>query len=87
MDKTSLAKMAVGATVVVGGTIVALPLLGFTSAGVGAGTVAAVVQSKIGCVAAGSTFAALQSAGAAGTAITTKAALGGVGAYIGKKFF
>ncbi|GFY50367.1 hypothetical protein TNIN_299931 [Trichonephila inaurata madagascariensis] len=87
MDKNSLVKMAVGATVAVAGAGLALPVLGFTSAGVGAGTIAAGIQSQIGCVAAGSTFATLQSAGAAGMAFGTKLILGGAGAVFGKKWF
>lgn len=51
-------------------------LLGFTSAGIGAASVAAVVQSSIGNVAAGSVFATLQSAGATGI-------LGAVGGVCG----
>lgn len=41
-------------------------LVGFTSAGVGVGTFAALWQSTIGNVAGGSLFATLQSAGATG---------------------
>ena len=44
-------------------TVTAIPLLGFTTAGVAAGSVAAGVMSGIGNVAAGSAFAFLQSAG------------------------
>ncbi|GFU49643.1 hypothetical protein TNCV_2973001 [Trichonephila clavipes] len=87
MDKNSLVKMAVGATVAVAGAGLALPVLGFTSVGVGAGTIAAGIQSQIGCVAVGSTFATLQSAGAAGMALGTKLFLGGVGAAVGKAWF
>lgn len=43
-----------------------LPLVGFTSVGVGTATVAAAWQSSIGNVAIGSVFSALQSAGATG---------------------
>lgn len=43
-----------------------LPMVGFTAVGVGGGTIAAAWQSSIGSVAAGSGFAALQSAGATG---------------------
>merc|ERR1711953_889049 len=48
-----------------------LSALGFTSAGVAAGSVAAGVQSGIGAVAAGSAFATAQAAGAAGVSVTT----------------
>lgn len=50
-----------------------------------AGSVAATVQSMIGTVGAGSAFAALQSAGAAGMAASTQAIIGGVGAGIAGK--
>ena len=43
-----------------------LPLIGFTSGGVTAGSLAAGIQSMIGNVAAGSLFAQLQSIGALG---------------------
>lgn len=75
-------KIAAGATAAVVGTTVALPLIGFGTAGVAAGSVAAGVQSWIGCVSAGSMFASLQSAGAVGLAGVTKASLGTVGAVI-----
>lgn len=43
-----------------------LPMIGFTTVGVGGGTIAAAWKSSIGSVASGSGFAALQSAGATG---------------------
>jgi len=43
-----------------------LSAVGFTQAGVAAGSIAAGVQSAIGSVSAGSAFAVLQSIGAAG---------------------
>ncbi|KAG6164492.1 hypothetical protein E4U51_005002 [Claviceps purpurea] len=57
-----------GGLVAVPGLIAApmLGLLGFGSLGPGAGTVAALIQSLIGNVAAGSLFAILQSAGMGG---------------------
>lgn len=73
------------------GLFVAVPLaitaVGFTGAGVAAGSVAAGVQAGFGNVAAGSVFAALQSAGAAGvvsttTGITTSAATGAVVGFV-----
>ena len=45
---------------------VLLPCIGFTASGVAAGSLAAMWQSSIGNVAAGSTFALLQSIGTAG---------------------
>ena len=45
---------------------VALPVIGFSSSGVVAGSLAAAIQSSIGNVAAGSIFATLQSIGATG---------------------
>ncbi|CAI6338399.1 unnamed protein product [Periconia digitata] len=46
-----------------------LSAVGFTVGGVAAGSVAASIQSGIGLVTAGSTFAILQSAGAGGTGL------------------
>ena len=70
---SSWKKVAIGATVgtVVGvGTVAAapivLPAIGFSTTGVVAGSIAAVAQSTIGNVAAGSLFATLQSVGALG---------------------
>ena len=56
--------------------------MGFTSAGVGACSVAAAVQSTVygGYVASGSAFALAQSAGAAGIGIKGAAALFSAGA-------
>ena len=48
------------------GAPVVLIAAGFSAAGIVAGSIAAGIQSFIGSVAAGSTFAALQSTGAAG---------------------
>lgn len=87
MDPISLlifgAKCAAGAVVAVGGAVVALPALGFSSAGIAAGSIAAGIQSLIGNVAAGSVFAAFQSAGVLGLAGATQAILGAVGAAAG----
>jgi hypothetical protein len=58
-----------GVTLVAAPALVVAPVLsavGFTSTGVGAGSVAAGVQSGLGSVAAGSMFAGLQSAAAGG---------------------
>lgn len=66
---------------------VALPLVGFTVGGVAAGSTAAAIHSAIGNVAAGSLFAAAQSAGVIGMAAGTQVAIAGgagvVGAAIG----
>ena len=62
--------------------ISAIPVLlsyaGFTSTGVASGSIAAMTQASIGNVVAGSTFAALQSAGAVGLDASTKVAVGAV---------
>ncbi|KAF8459879.1 hypothetical protein BDZ91DRAFT_740978 [Kalaharituber pfeilii] len=57
---------------VVGGTLSApiLAAIGFTTEGVAAGSMAALVQARIGNVAAGSLFAWLQSIGATGVLST-----------------
>jgi len=47
--------------------------MGFTSAGVVQGSLAAAAQSSVGNVVAGSTFAAIQSAGATGASVVTAA--------------
>lgn len=67
----------------IGGALV-LPIMGFTSSGVAAGSFAAGIQSSIGNVAAGSAFATAQSLGAAGTGAVVLGTAGGtVGAPIG----
>lgn len=74
----------VGGTVALAATPFALTWIGFTAGGVAGGSIAAGIQSAVygGTVASTSTFAALQSAGAAG--LGAKAAVGvftaGVGA-------
>lgn len=85
-------RWCIGGAVATGvGLFVAAPLAitaaGFTGVGVAAGSMAAGVQAGIGNVAAGSLFAALQSAGAAGvvsttTGITTSAATGAVVGFV-----
>ncbi|GIY49161.1 hypothetical protein CDAR_437041 [Caerostris darwini] len=75
-------KVAAGAVLTVGGAMVALPMAGFTAGGVAAGSIAAGIQSSIGVVSAGSIFAAAQSAGAAGMALTTKGLLAAGGAVL-----
>ena len=70
---------AVGATLGVGlavaAPIVILPVIGFGANGVAAGSVAAMAHSLIGNVAAGSTFALFQSAGAVGAVSATTTGL------------
>lgn len=74
--------MAGGAAVSIAAPYIALPLVGFGSSGVVAGSVAAAWQASIGNVVAGSAFAALQSAGVAGLATTTMAVCGTVGSAV-----
>lgn len=73
----------VGGTVALAAAPFALTWLGFTAGGVAAGSVAASIQSAVygGTVASSSTFAALQSAGAAG--LGTKAAVSVFSAGVG----
>ena len=59
---------ALGASAV--GASAGLAAAGFSTTGIAAGSIAAAVQSSIGAVAAGSTFATLQSLGAAGVIAT-----------------
>jgi len=77
--------MFVGGGIAVG--LVAPPLLinvlGFTPGGVAAGSAAAGIHAGIGNVAAGSVFAALQSAGAAGLAPGTCVVVAGLGGTAG----
>jgi hypothetical protein len=60
------------------GSLVVLPAIGFTAEGIAAGSIAASIQSGIGNVAAGSTFAALQSAAMSGAMNALGAAAGTV---------
>jgi len=66
---------ALGASVV--GASAGLTAAGFSTAGIAGGSIAAAWQSSIGAVAAGSTFATLQSLGAAGVIATV-----GIGASL-----
>lgn len=59
----------VAAPIAIAVTPLVLGVAGFTSAGVAAGSAAAVAQAAIGNVAAGSAFAVLQSAGAGGAGL------------------
>eukprot|EP00516_Mucochytrium_quahogii_P004012 CAMPEP_0203759890 /NCGR_PEP_ID=MMETSP0098-20131031/13210_1 /ASSEMBLY_ACC=CAM_ASM_000208 /TAXON_ID=96639 /ORGANISM=" , Strain NY0313808BC1" /LENGTH=109 /DNA_ID=CAMNT_0050653193 /DNA_START=8 /DNA_END=337 /DNA_ORIENTATION=+ len=70
-----IAAVGVGAAAVVAAPAV-LAGAGFTSAGVAAGSLAAMIQTPT--TAAGSWFALSQSAGVLGLAATTKAAVGAV---------
>ena len=91
--------LTIAGAVVGGGTVltltavaapVVLPVIGFSTSGIVAGSAAAAAQSVIGNVAAGSLFATLQSVGAVGgfswattTAVTAAgAAAGAVGAAV-----
>ncbi|XP_072403960.1 interferon alpha-inducible protein 27-like protein 2A isoform X1 [Chiloscyllium punctatum] len=76
-------------------TIAAAPVIlgavGFTSAGIAGGSIAASMMSSAaiangGGVAAGSLVAVLQSAGAAGIPVAAKLGLGAAGACIGALF-
>ncbi|KAJ5776905.1 hypothetical protein N7520_000151 [Penicillium odoratum] len=62
----------VGATVIAAPTLITAPVLsaaGFTPGGIQAGSAAAVVQSSVGNIAAGSYMAIAQSAGAGGSGL------------------
>ncbi|KAH7098497.1 hypothetical protein BKA62DRAFT_367528 [Auriculariales sp. MPI-PUGE-AT-0066] len=83
-------KSAIATTVVTTGAImvagpVVLPIFGFTTAGVAAGSAAAGWQAAIGNVARGSIFAALQSAGAVGGFSLTAALAAGAGTGAGDR--
>ncbi|KAG6903393.1 hypothetical protein C0995_005416 [Termitomyces sp. Mi166 len=69
----------VGAAVVPEAVVGVLNLVGFTSLGPAAGSMAAAIQSSIGCVAAGSPFAIAQSIAMGGLA----GPLAAVGAAVG----
>ncbi|KAJ5885443.1 hypothetical protein N7495_009953 [Penicillium taxi] len=69
---TCVAIGTAGALVFVAPAVVTVPLLssmGFTAGGIKAGTIAAVAQSQIGNIVAGSTMAVAQSAGAGGSGL------------------
>ena len=69
-----------GGTVAVAATVPIL--MGFGTAGIVGGSIAAWIQSAIGNIAAGSLFAAFQSAGATG-ALASTALAGGATAAVG----
>ena len=73
----------VGIVTAIIGIPAALAAIGFSAAGVVAGSIAAAIQSFIGCVAPGSIFAILQSAGAAGISWLTTCVITSIGAVIG----
>ena len=74
---------AIGAVGVTVGTPVLLGVVGFGANGVVGGSSAAVIQSMIGNVAAGSAFAAAMSVGATGAVSLTTSALGGLFGSLG----
>ena len=74
--------IAMGAGALVAGPAIGFIAVGFGTTGIAAGSVAAAIQSGIGCVQAGSTFATLTSLGMTGT-FTTAAAAGTGAAAIG----
>ncbi|GAB0199468.1 interferon alpha-inducible protein 27-like protein 2A [Grus americana] len=83
---------AIGVTIGVGLTTAVMPaalyVLGFTKAGIAAGSIAARMMSVVamangGKVAAGSLVATAQSLGAAGVPMAVKATLSAIGAAIG----
>lgn len=83
------AAAAVGVCAMVAAPAV-LGAVGFGSGGVTAGSMAAGIQSSIGSVTAGSTFAVLQSWGAAGIPLAAQTWIGAAGAAaggFGAKFF
>ncbi|KAG8186001.1 hypothetical protein JTE90_027671 [Oedothorax gibbosus] len=82
-SKGTVIAVGAGAAIAVAGATVLVPAVGFTAAGVKAGTLAAATHSAIGNVAAGSTFASLQSAGVLGLAGTTKAGIAIAGGATG----
>lgn len=94
-NKKNIGKyLAIAGTAVLGGVgavalaPVVLGAVGFTSAGIAAGSLAASMMSAAavangGAVAAGSLVAVLQSAGAVGLSVTASAAVASVGAGVG----
>ncbi|XP_075249820.1 interferon alpha-inducible protein 27-like protein 2A [Convolutriloba macropyga] len=72
---------AIGAGVALVGAPLLLSGIGFTAAGVAAGSIAASVQTPT--VAAGSYFALMQSAGVLGMSAATKGVIGAAGASVG----
>ncbi|XP_062413136.1 interferon alpha-inducible protein 27-like protein 2B isoform X1 [Pungitius pungitius] len=88
MDLCTALAVGAGAVVAVAAAPVVLGAVGFTSAGITAGSYAATMMSVTavangGAVAAGSTVAALQAAGAAGLSGTATAAVAAIGAAVG----
>jgi len=78
----------VGAVVFVAAAPVVVPALGFTSAGIAAGSTGAWMMSlSAGAVAKGSTVAVLQSIGAAGMGSVATAATGTAGAIAAKAIY
>ena len=92
-EEASSTGSKVAKALMIGGAVVAAPCLamsamGFGAAGIVGGSVAAGIQSSIGSVAAGSTFAAMQSLGATGTFVygaTAGGATSAAGFLFGRK--
>jgi len=76
IDKSFLGATFLGASTYI--ATAGLTAAGFTTAGIAGGSITAVWQSAIGSVAAGSTFATLQSLGATGTIAAVGSAVIGI---------
>nr|XP_021003905.2 interferon alpha-inducible protein 27-like protein 2 [Parasteatoda tepidariorum] len=74
---------AIGGVCLVALPAAVLSFLGFTGAGVAAGSVAAGIQSGIGNVVAGSVFAFLQSIGATGVSAAASTGFAAIGSALG----
>ncbi|XP_077945606.1 interferon alpha-inducible protein 27-like protein 2A [Gasterosteus aculeatus] len=88
MDPCTALAVGTGAVVAVVGAPLVLGAVGFTSAGITAGSYAATMMSAAaaangGAVAAGSTVAVMQAAGAAGLSGAATAAVAATGAAVG----
>ncbi|XP_062606063.1 interferon alpha-inducible protein 27-like protein 2A isoform X3 [Saccostrea cucullata] len=85
MDAQKIVTIAAVSGVTAGAALLGAPVvlgaIGFTKAGVAAGSIAAAAQGP--ATAAGSLFALCQSAGVLGTAVGTKAIIGGAAGTVG----
>ncbi len=88
--KKEIGIVTVGVVVGFVATPVVLSVVGFGSAGVTAGTIAAKTMAVVGPITKGSVYAFCQSAGVVGASATTKAAVGAtvgiVGTHIASKY-